>query len=190
MPMVTTTAASDSITFSSTTTSTTTTTADLNTWILVLSTFVTSKAPVLLDGKGRSKDIGFIIEWGTDVDASCSVIWQGQMFVFGGDNAKRQIALLDKCKLRKKGELPFDMTYGACVQRDNQELFICFENVNDPSTFKNCHRSEGPLKAFAKLLNSNYGHTQSRIAVNSGEPSLMFNLVLLFRLFDCCRWDE
>ena len=93
------------------------------------------------------------------------------MFVFGGYTTShtRQILVVDQCELTKKGELPFEMTRGACAQRDNREVFICFEDVWDESTSKNCHRSTGPLEVFSKLPDSTYDHRQTRIAVTSGK---------------------
>ena len=151
-------------------------------WILVLNTFSSSNVPLLIDGKGRSKKIGFNFGSGTEVDYSCSIVWRGKMFVFGGRKYKRQISVVDDCQLTKKGKLPFNMTSGACAQRDNQEVFICFENYSDSSTWKNCHRSNGPLEAFSKLPSSTYDHRDTRIAVTSSKPNLVLNIVLLFRV--------
>ena len=77
---------------------------------------------------------------------------------------------------------------GACAQRNNREVFLCFEDYDDSSTWKNCHRSTGPLEVFSRLPNSNYDHRSTRIAVTSGKPSLVLNLVLLFRLSYGCWW--
>ena len=143
-------------------------------WILVLYTdpdMEPLSAWLIIDGRGQSKGIGFSYgSGGTEVDRSCSIVWRGQMVVFGGYNYKRQISVVNNCQLTKKGELPFDMANGACAQRDNAEIFICFENWDDKSTWKNCHRSIGPLEAFSKLPSSTYEHRKIRIAVTSGKP--------------------
>ena len=146
-------------------------------WILVLNSWSSSNIPLIIDGKGQSKEIEFSFGPGTQVESSCSVVWHGKMFVFGGSRYKRQISVVDQCQLTKKGELPFDMYFGACAQRDNQEVFICFEKVGDLSTYKNCHRSNGPLEPFTKLPSSSYNHRDARIAVTSGQSSLLFNSV-------------
>ena len=93
-------------------------------WILVLNTRHSLNVPLIIDGKGQSKEIEFSFEPGTEVRSSCSIVWLGKMFVFGGYNYRRQISVVDECKLTKKGELPFDTTYGACAQRGDQEVFI------------------------------------------------------------------
>ena len=162
------------------------TNSDVKSWILVLNDSQDSNVPPIIDGNGQSKEIGFNFGTGTEVKHSCSIVWRGKLFVFGGSSYQRQISIVDDCQLTKKGELPFDMIRGACAQRDNQEVFICFDNVLDPSTSRNCHRSNGPLEAFTKLPSSTYDHGNTRIAVTSGNPSLLFNLVLLFRLPYCC----
>ena len=144
----------------------------IESWILVLNNWYSFNVPLILDGKGQSKEIDFSFESGTEVLYSCSIVWRGEMFVFGGYNYKRQVSVVDQCQLTKKGDLPFDMTYGACAQRDNQEVFICFENYFDSSTNRNCHRSNGPLEAFSSMPSSINDHRQTRIAVTSGKPNL------------------
>ena len=95
-----------------------------------------------------------------------------------------QISVVDGCELTRKSDLPFEMYDGACAQRDNQELFICFEDYDDSSTHKYCHRSTGPLESFSKLPSSNYDHRNGRIAVTSGKPGLLIKSVTHFRLSD------
>ena len=139
-------------------------------WILVLNTFSSSNVPLLIDGKGRSKEIGF--NSGTKVDRSCSIVWRGKMFVFGGHKYNRQISVVDQCQLTKKGVLSFKMNKGACAQRDNREVFICFEHSFDSSTWKHCYRSNSPLEAFSEMPSSTYDHRMTRIAVTSGKLAL------------------
>ena len=138
-------------------------------WILVLSTASRSSPALIINGKGTSTEIGFTYDVGTEVAASCSVVWHGQMFMFGGFIHKRQISLVDQCRLKLIGELPFNMFHGACAQRDDSELFICFENYAEVSSFKNCRVSNGPLKKFSKLPTSTYEHGTTRVAVTSGK---------------------
>ena len=153
--------------------STTTTTADLKTWILVLNTRKSENKPLIIDGNGQSKEIGFIYGTGTEVASACSVIWRGEMYVFGGYTHQRQISMVDQCQLTRIGDLPFNMYHGACAQRNDQEVFICFEVFNEPSTSKNCYLANGPLDNFSSLPNSTYEHSNTRIAVNSGKSLLV-----------------
>ena len=98
------------------TTTVTTTKADLKTWILVLSTYSSSNKPLIIDGHGQSKQIGFAYDSKTEADGSCSVIWRGNMFIFGGWSHKKQISMVDQCQLKRVGDLPFDMVFGACAR--------------------------------------------------------------------------
>ena len=139
-------------------------------WILVLNTRHSLNVPLIIDGKGQSKEIEFSFGPGTEQIGSCSIVWRGKMFVLGGRKYERQISVVDDCKLTKKGELSFDMNTGACAQRDDREVFICFEHWWDSSTNKNCRRSNGPLEAFSKLSKSTYDHRWTSIAAISGKP--------------------
>ena len=142
-------------------------------WILVLNTMEGSKS-LMIDGKGKSKEIKFTYEYKTQAQGSCSIVWQSKMYIFGGNSYQRQISVVDQCKLTSIGELQFNMNDGACAQRDNTEVFICFEVAYDPGTTKNCHRSNGPLEIFTKLPSSTFDHGFTRIAVTSGEFSCHF----------------
>ena len=84
---------------------------------------------------------------------------------------RKQILVVDQCELNKVGDLTFDMFQGACAQRNDAEVLICFESSEDSSTWKNCHRSTGPLEAFQQLSPSSYTHRATRIAVTSGKSS-------------------
>ena len=172
-PSTTTTALATTSTSATTTTTTeTTTSANLNTWILVLNTRYSSNKPLIIDGKGRSKETEFTYGSETEVHGSCSIIWQGAMYIFGGYTYRRQISVVDQCRLTKIGTLPFNMNFGACAQRNNQDVFICFEDYEDSSTFKNCYRATGPLEMFNNLPSSTHTHSNTRIAVTSGKSNL------------------
>ena len=166
---------STTATTQTTTTSTTviTTTADLKTWILVLNTWSSSNKPLIIDGQGHSKEIGFVYNSYTEAYGSCSVIWRGNMFIFGGLSHKRQISMVDQCQLKRVGDLPFDMVFGACAQRNDQQVYICFEVFNDSSTGKNCHVSSGPLENFSSLPSSSYERRNTRIAVTNGKNQMI-----------------
>ena len=101
---------------------------------------------------------------------SLSIVWHGKMYVFGGHTEHWQISVVDQCQLKSIGELQFLMRHGACAQRNNAEIFICFEDYHQSDQCKNCYRSKGPLEKFEKLPSSTYSHDDTRIAVNSGKP--------------------
>ena len=164
----------------------------LNSWILVLSTYASmtwtlsgANVPMIIDGNGKSKVIEFSYEpaspypsKGNGVRNSCSVVWRGAMYVFGGSFKERQISKVEKCKLtRLPRDLNFVMRRGACAQRDNNKIFICFEDSRDTKTFKNCRQSDGPQETFSRLKTSTYDHGSTSIAVTSGKPLKLLNLV-------------
>ena len=148
-------------------------------WILVIRTNYL-KLAYMIDGKGKSSDLKsrFTIEEKTNVgpisagemDASCSIIWRGKMFVFGGSGQRRRISAVESCQLKKKGTLNFDLETSACAQRDNYEVIICFAS---PDRMKICLQAGGPLQPFKKFTKSNYGHLDIRIAVTSSKLSFV-----------------
>ena len=140
-----------------------------NDWILVLNTRGPSQVPIIIDGMGQSKTVEFAYGLETQANQACSITWHGKLFFFGGHPNPYQISVVDGCQLTKKGKLPFKMNAGACAQRDNNEIFICFEDYYDRSTWKNCRRSNGPLEAFSELPTSTYDHRSTRVAVTSGK---------------------
>ena len=71
------------------------------------------------------------------------------------------------------GKLPFLMYRGACAQRDNSEVFICFHDRDKGWTMKTCHRAKSPLDEFEKLPDSNHYHRDTRIAVTSGKCAFL-----------------
>ena len=129
-------------------------------WFLVLHS---DRNNPVIDGKGIEKTV-IDVEFG-DFYGSCSILWRGQTYIFEG----RRISVVDQCKVKVKGQLEFDMRYGTCAQRDNEEVFICFESVNESEEAKNCRRAIGPLESFIKFPNSTYHHELSPIAVTSGK---------------------
>ena len=126
--------------------------------------------PLVIDGKGQSREAGFKFGHGTEAHGSCSIVWLGKMYVFGGRNYYRQISIVDQCQLTSIGELPFDMRIGACAQRNNAEIFICFEDAFVKAELcRDCYRTTGPLENFAKMPSSIYSHAESHIGVTSGK---------------------
>ena len=140
-------------------------------WILVLSTSSSLNGSLMIDGHGHVKKIGFDLE--TEVIGSCSLAWRGKMYIFGGNTYKRQISVVDQCSLKMKGELSFDMVYGACAQRNTDELFICFENRYVGATYKTCRLSNGPFGNFSQVPSSIYDHVEIQIAATPGKLQIV-----------------
>ena len=90
-------------------------------WVLVLQV-LSSIVKTVVDGSGRSRDVVFKTGTGTEISNTCSLVWQGKMFIFGGQKYKQQISVVEQCKLSLKGNLPFKMYEGACTQRNDTEV--------------------------------------------------------------------
>ena len=104
------------------------------------------------------------------------------MYMYGGYKFNRQIALVNQCQLTKIAELPFNFAFGTCAQWNN-EIYFCFHDSKDTTTYKNCYYSNDPLESFEKLQNSsNYDHYAARIAVTSGKKfsEIFWNFQILW----------
>ena len=130
---------------------------------------------LVIDAEGQSKEIGFNLGNKTELFGSCPVFWQGKLYLFGGGIRSWQISVVDNCQLTFIKQLPFYMYQGACAQRDNTELFICFRSPWNSQTTRRCYRSNGPLDSFSQLPKSTYHHGLTRIAVMSGKLDCLTN---------------
>ena len=84
---------------------------------LVLNDHTIWNDQLIINGEQESKKVGINFEVETEVSESCSIVWQGDMFLFGGKYNKRQISIVDECNLKSLGSLPFDMNKGRDWQR-------------------------------------------------------------------------
>ena len=82
----------------------------------------------------------FVYEDETEVSGSCSAILNGEMFVFGGWDEKRQISKVENCTLKRIGTLPMDFRSGACNtyqgRKGEWHVLLCF-GIDDKT---GCHR--------------------------------------------------
>ena len=95
----------------------------------------------------------------TEVSGSCSVIWQNELFVFGGERQRRQISRLSGQKLERFGDLGFDLLAGACDVMANN-LFLCFSKEDA----RRCRRSTGPLDQFSEVALSTHNHRWMKLS--------------------------
>ena len=103
----------------------------------------------------------------TEAYFSCSVTWKNNFYVFGGSNQyARQISKVDDCMLANIGELEFNLTYGACVNQDDVQIFLCFDDQKG----NDCHYSPEPEVASSYQLSksSSYEHRRIRVAQING----------------------
>lgn len=144
---------------------TTTATTDAMDSILVLNTFTPSNRPLITDQTGSIADWNMFFLYGdqTEVYHSCSLVWNNEMFVFGGEHEKRQISKVDSCQLTRLGSLSFDHQNGGCAATLHA-VFLCFGTTND---YHQCHMShDGPLGEF-KSLKTIFPHRSTRIAAST-----------------------
>ena len=149
-----------------TTVSPTTTTAvsQPNRSVLVLSTTNIMNGPIIIDIDGNQDARNFFFKFGDDTEAfcSCSLIYKGIHYVFGGRDEKRQISKIDSCALKRIGSLPFDMYGGGCTVA-NDLIFIGFGDKDGDSN-KGFHSTDSPLGPFTGLGSSIYSHSSTQIS--------------------------
>jgi len=135
----TTTRTTTTATTSTTTTTTTTTWSGKNDTIFVINTFYDppQNPPVLIHVTGNvNKPIelngdAFTYDKGTEAYRSCSFTQNGIMYIAGGVYPyRRQISIIEQCRLRNIGELSDDFEMGACnnfMSANNEEYaLLCF----------------------------------------------------------------
>ena len=117
---------------------------------------------LLIDSKGRQEVLScFSQDDKSEAYSSCSVIWNNQMYIYGGLNNVRQISKLNQYRLQRVGELPFDFSGGACTNMAGRKLFLCFDSLNN---IKQCYWSANPLADFHEVQQASYAHSQTRIS--------------------------
>ena len=82
----------------------------------------------------------FLYGNGTEVYHSCSIVWNNEMFVLGGETEKRQISKIYQCELKRIGDLSFEHDNGGCTVA-LQSIILCFGD----SDANQCYQShKGP----------------------------------------------
>ena len=110
---------------------------------------------LLLDTNGNSDEsIEFTSGQGTNVEYSCSVIWQNRMLVYGGwGDYQYQISEVNDCSLSVIGQLPFTHLYGTCTVA-NEQIYLCFSQYPNETAGKLCYETSDPLDNFSALPQS------------------------------------
>ena len=143
--------------------------------ILILNTRY-ENVPIITDIYGSEKrDFDFEFQPDTEVDMSCSITWQNELFVFGGARMKRQISKLVGCSLTNVGQLSFDHKYGACSNVANRMLYLCFNS--DYGDEKKCRFASSPNDEFEEISDSSYEHEFTRIGSSDRKLTLSFFVV-------------
>ena len=112
----------------------------------------------------------FLYKEKTETYHSCSLTWQGKLYVFGGDKEKRQISVLNGCTLERISYLNSDHYWGACTNM-NDQIYLCF-NMGPTEDYKKCRVSSSPESEFMEIPESNFYHAQTRIGSSQGKAAL------------------
>ena len=128
--------------------------------ILVLNSSGGWKPAMLLNSEGAQKELAcFERDKYTQAFHSCSIIWNNQLFIFGGNYNRRLISRLTGYKLEKaNSSLSFDHEQGACSVMANSFVYLCFPNGFNENDSKRCRRSTGPLEQFTEVSLSANDH--------------------------------
>ena len=146
---------------------TTTTSASLNTSVLILSK---SHRQIITDAMGNVEyaedDFEFSLGENTEVYYSCSLTWRGRFFVFGGDKQKKQISIINGCRLERVDSLDFDQTYGGCANVNDRPSY-CFNYAS--ADYKKCRVANDPFGTFEEIEETVYNHKQTLIGASRGK---------------------
>ena len=149
--------------------STTTSPVGQNKTVLVLNSVGPWQPALLINSAGRQDELKcFWAEDDAEASASCSLVWNNRLYIYGGMDNERQISRLDKYSLLVVGALPFDFYRGACTNMAGRKFFLCFNTKNK----KGCYWSANPLGDFQTVTLASHDHSLTRIS--SSESKLCF----------------
>ena len=136
---------------------------------------------LLLNSEGEKEELAcFDRDNTTEAYASCSINWNNQLFIFGGNTERRQISRLTGHKLERVGSLDFEHRQGSCSVMANKVIYLCFGLYSDDH--QRCRRSTGPLKQFSDVPSSSmYEHI--RIQTSSSDSKLTKVMIMTHTLF-------
>ena len=115
-----------------------------------------------------------------EIYLSCSVNWQNQLYIFGGESQKRQILRLTGHKLEYAGQLSFDHKMGACSVMADQYIFLCFGTTPFFADSNRCRRSTGPLNQFTDIALSTYDHGLTQTSCSESKYKKLFNKLIIY----------
>ena len=129
-----------------------------------------------INPRGGYKQLDFEFGNETEVWYSCSLQWQNNYYVFGGEAERRQVSVVNGNRLERKGTLDFDFNGGGCTVLNQLTVVLCF----DWDAFKTCRQSKNPLGSFTKLPNTNHHHGYTSIASFDGKQKRLKSQKLFF----------
>ena len=132
-----------------------------NSSVLILSTYQSINTPLIANLNGTfERNTLFKIDENANVHDSCSLLFNGEFYVFGSWENPRQIAKVNKCSLKRVGILSFDLNSGGCTNMLNQ-IFLCFDWYADGKT---CFNGSSPLGGFKEITKTTNEHRLTRLA--------------------------
>ena len=141
---------------------------------MAINTVKVNRRAFLVDNTGGFTKLAFSFASNTEVDHSCSLLFNDKMFVFGGYVKKRQISQVKNCGLKRFASLDFDFDRGTCALTQSSTIILCFAWSNYEGRL--CRIAYSPTASFTKLKESNYYHYMTKIASNGGKSKLIFIL--------------
>ena len=124
------------------------------------------KPVIFIDSSEKQSEMScFQTDSNSEAVHSCSVVWQSQLFIFGGSRHATQISRLEGTKLERVGSLGFRHVLGACSSISNEYILLCF----DQWSTKKCSRSTGPLSQFSRITDSNYDHRHTQTSASESK---------------------
>lgn len=140
--------------------------------MLALNTYRSNKRAQVIYPLGSSESIAFEFSERTEIEESCSVVWQGVMYIFGGMHLKRQVSKMEGCSLKRISSLDFDLNGGTCTAMPtSNQIALCFSS--DERTV--CRVTSNPdKKKYQKIAESKFEHKWIQIASNEGKFSCIF----------------
>ena len=143
--------------------------------MLAINTFQAKKQAFSISLDDGHVKVGFAFDYNVEVYQSCSVVFKGAMYVFGGVKENRQIAQVTNkdCGLKRLGSLAFDFVQGACTVIEGDEIMLCFDiKANDQGRV--CRIDKNPSGSLDKISEeSNHNHYRAKIAANQGIDSYL-----------------
>ena len=137
-----------------------------------MNTYNAANVPVLTNVAGDEKDFNFDVDGEAEVFRSCSLTWENELYVFGGNSKQTQISKVTSCRLEPIGQLKFNHHLGDCVNVAGNKVILCFNNASGDS--KKCRVASSPTGEFSEMKLSQYDHSWTRIATNDGEFMKLF----------------
>ena len=131
---------------------------------MAINTFQGVQRAFKINPLGGYEVVNFDFGIQTQVFRSCSVQWQNQHYIFGGQHIERQISVIIGNRLERKGTL--DFIPDACTDLNQTTIILCF---GESGKRNECHQSKNPLGTFTKLPKSNYDHHLIRLASFEGK---------------------